>query len=192
MNNRIATLFTGNQEDLLFVMNNTHIALHSDIFEILSTFCEQNRLIISKYIEHLIRDRPLAFFNTTDETLPRLDRNGVLIPSPKGNAEWRIHLSLKYLSYSEMLFSSLLLVSSPTPFINNCSRKNNGVGTSRSDHINGGYITGVVGPRLNYFDLMDGKFMIVTERSQVYFEEDSIEKIFSKFQANQFVRTCCT
>jgi hypothetical protein len=117
-------------------------------------------------VERLIQKRPLAFLTAQDSTLLR---DGVYI----GNAqrEWdrngteeqhlNLHLTLHdYLSYDEILLSSLIGVSGPSHFINNGNRYNSGVPGAPGSYEERGIIIGLVGPRFERPGRMDSTYML--------------------------------
>ena len=178
VDNRISIIYSDRPKDLVSAMEETHVSMHVDVYELLRKYCSATGKNLNNYIKRLISDRPLAFLGSIDKTLLRIDDKGEVIEGPTDNHGWRVHKQPEYLSYMEMLFASLLQVSSPTAFINDCNRYNNGMGTSREDHINNGYTTAVVGPRFEHYDLMESIFMLVTPESHPGFFQNPIAKLF--------------
>ncbi|KAF2771891.1 hypothetical protein EJ03DRAFT_357016 [Teratosphaeria nubilosa] len=123
----------------------------------------------SDLVARLIKMRPRHFTNVTDYTVLR---NGV--KGPLRNEWLRVgtqqeahtkHIFLSdYLSYDEMLLSSLLAVSGPTHFLNSGSRSNNAHPDPSKPHQPRGIIVGLVGPRLHQLGHMDHAILCPTPR----------------------------
>jgi hypothetical protein len=108
-----------------------------------------------------IEKRPLAFLTRSDWTLLR---NGLGVPSAP--SEWDRNgteqqdqndvLTLdEYLSYDEIMLSSLIAVAGPTYFINNGNRYNQGIPAPDDTFEERGIIIGLVGARFERQDRMD-------------------------------------
>jgi hypothetical protein len=117
-------------------------------------------------VERLIKKRPLAFLGAQDSTLLR---NGLHIGSAQrewdrnGTAEQHLnrHLTLQdYLSYDEILLSSLMGVSGPSHFINDGNRYNRGIPSAPGSYEERGIIIGLVGPRFERPGRMDSTYML--------------------------------
>ncbi|KAI1426395.1 hypothetical protein F5Y12DRAFT_279470 [Xylaria sp. FL1777] len=164
---------------------NTRIVVHSRFPQLVQQFLEHKKLHGStpeKAIYHdrwtwqqqvarLIEKRSLAFIGGTDFTVLR---SGEHIGS--AYMEWdRVgteeegqnrHLFLKdYLSYDEIMLSSLIGVSGPSFFINDGRRTNVGNPGKAGDFEPRGVIVGLVGPRFERKDRMDSAFVLKDSRN---------------------------
>ena len=176
--NRIVSVYAESPKELVHAMQETHVVMDRDVLLMIQQYCSTRSISVKQYIERLIRDRPLVFMGKADSTTARFDENGQIIASPNG-AEWRSHQKDEhYLRYSEMLFSSLLQVSSPTRFINIGDRNNRGILDKTGKFIDRGQIVAVVGPRFEIPDLMDSQFMHLLPKLTIETPyEGSIERI---------------
>lgn len=68
-----------------------------------------------------------------------------------------------FISYDEMELSAFVGCSVQTHFINTGGRKNKGELNKKEKHVYSGYYIGMVGPRFERPDLMDWKYIIITE-----------------------------
>ena len=111
---------------------------------------------IKAFYKRLVEKRPLVSFDKTDDTLLRdgtkLEGIGC---SGKHNPE-------EYTLYSEAEFASMLQVFGPTQFINDGERNNRGIATVWVDspHKDLGYISGLVGMRLEIADGMESMHVV--------------------------------
>ncbi|KAF2436335.1 hypothetical protein EJ08DRAFT_728871 [Tothia fuscella] len=113
----------------------------------------------------LIEKRPLAFVGASDSTVLRngqslrdsreWDRNGT---SQQDRNE--VLTLKKYLSYDEIMLSSLIAVSGPTYFINKGDRYNGAELARKGTFEERGIIVGVVGARFERRDKMDSLFVL--------------------------------
>jgi hypothetical protein len=115
----------------------------------------------------LIEKRPFVFMGPTDYTVLRdghttipdatlqWDRNGTAAQSHNSH----LHLP-SYLSYDEIMLSSLLGVSSPSHFLNRGHRTNRGRPAAPATHEPRGIIVGLVGPRFERPDRMDATLIL--------------------------------
>jgi hypothetical protein len=114
------------------------------------------------FIQRCLVKRPVVFFMGHDHfVLPdgRDGAGGFESLSEKPEDKLSLH---KFISYDEMLFSSLLSVSVPTHFINNGARNNCGrAARSPSDHVPIGYYVGSVGSRFERAGVMEYALMVV-------------------------------
>uniref|UniRef100_A0A6B2L2Z7 Uncharacterized protein n=1 Tax=Arcella intermedia TaxID=1963864 RepID=A0A6B2L2Z7_9EUKA len=176
--NRIKTL--GNsvlkKTEILSHAMNTRIVYHGALNYLIDKFIEHKlefgspveRAVFqgmtrSKYINRLIRNRPLVFYTPMDVSILRNSNE------PPGS-DWRLigtnHegaiLMRDYLSYDEIQLSTLLGVSSPTYFINNGNRNNKGVPSEPGTFEEYGIYLGLTGARFEHFDLMESQHVLVT------------------------------
>lgn len=141
-------------------------------------------------VARLLAKRPLVFMGSTDYTLLRngsqvrkpalqWDRNGT--ESEHLNPDLRL---IDYLSYDEIMLSSLLGVSGPSYFINSGGRYNGGVPEPQGSFENRGIIIGLVGARFERRDRMDSVFMLPAvgnpkqhpELTKMFFEFFGVER----------------
>ena len=129
-----------------------------------------NGMSFEGFIERLLKKRPLTFYKPEDKTLLRGNPRGQVLNNMHsqwldvGSVRERAPLVLKeYLSYEEMEVSALLCVSVPTFFINDGDRKHKGKFTFE-DHEEEGILIGAVGARFAVPNLMEGKYMLMSNR----------------------------
>ncbi|CZT20118.1 uncharacterized protein RCC_05975 [Ramularia collo-cygni] len=141
-------------------------------------------------VTRLLAKRPLMFMGSTDHTMlrngthPRFpaqqwDRNGT--DSEHLNPGLRLE---EYLSYDEIMLSSLIGVSGPSHFINSGSRYNGGVLDPVGTFEERGIIIGLVGARFERGDRMDSVFMLPAvesprqhpELTRLFFEFFGVER----------------
>lgn len=111
-------------------------------------------------VSRLIEKRPLVFMGARDRTVLR---NGAVLRDPtewdrNGTDEQHLnkHLSLiEYLSYDEIMLSSLIGVSGQSYFINDGNRYNKGQPGQPGTFQPRGIIVGLVGARFERADQMD-------------------------------------
>ncbi|KAI0197589.1 hypothetical protein F4808DRAFT_452497 [Astrocystis sublimbata] len=137
-------------------------------------------------IARLVAKRALAFLGSGDYTVLR---DGAEIGVAR--QEWdRVgtdderklnrHLFLKdYLSYDEIMLSSLLGVSGPSFFINDGRRENMGHVARQGDFEDRGVIVGLVGARFERRDRMDAVFMLRGEREPR--QDPELTELFCEF-----------
>lgn len=107
------------------------------------------------------------------------DRNGT--DSEHLNPDLRLE---EYLSYDEIMLSSLLGVSGPSHFINSGGRYNHGVPGIEGEYEKRGIIMGLVGARFERVDRMDSVFMLPAvgrpkqhpELTRLFFEFFGVER----------------
>ena len=153
----------------------THILVHPRYPALLESFLTYKRAHGSQYEKELyatmtwkqlaarfIHCRPLTFMGSFDATLMR---DGTVLDD-KAFQEWdrngtelqhlNSHLTLKeYLSYDEIMLSSLLGVSGPSFFINTGSRRNCAKPAREGSYQSHGVIVGLVGSRFERKHRMD-------------------------------------
>jgi len=153
----------------------THILIHSRYPTLLTAFLAHKRasgsiherslyadLSWQHLVARFINARPYIFMNSSDFTLLR---DGTTL-SLNANQEWdrngtasqhlNSHLTLEnYLSYDEIMLSSLLGVSGPSYFINNGSRRNRARTAPQGSYEPRGIIVGLVGARFERENRMD-------------------------------------
>ena len=144
--------------------DSVRIILHKDTLEIITAYSNNSA---KGFIKRAITKRPYSFYHVTDKTVLRISSDGAIIPGPTNHQEWLANQNVhgEYLTYKEMLLSSLLMISSFTRFINDGRRKNRGLPGNHGSFHPRGVIVGVVGPRFVYLDQMDTKFMFVHANS---------------------------
>jgi hypothetical protein len=161
----------------------TRIIVHHGFPKLVDQFLEYKRVHGSKYekslysrmktweeeVSRLIAKRPLAFLNGNDLTILR---DGTTIQDGRG--EWDRNgtaaqeknkfLTLEeYLSYDEIMLSSLIGVSGSSYFINDGNRYNNGVPGEAGTFQERGIIVGLVGARFERPDRMDSIFVLPSD-----------------------------
>ena len=108
------------------------------------------------FVDRCLKKRPLVFVGRGDCAVLKNEQSFQGGFETIGTNRERDPITLKNLmSYDEMLFSALVMVSTPTLFINNGNRYNCGnLGENDSFEKEGVYI-GCVGPRLEKPDFME-------------------------------------
>ena len=177
----------------------THIVVHPRFPKLVSAFLDYKRIHGSEYerrlyatmtweqlIARLFHKRPLTFMGPRDNTVLR---NGTMLDS-NAFEEWdcngtdRQHLNKTltledYLSYDEIMLSSLAGVSGPSFFINDGSRGNCAVPGRPGTFEPRGIIVGLVGPRFERIDRMDSVH-ILTPAAKSH-QAPAISNLFQDF-----------
>jgi len=184
----------------------TRIVIHPRFPDLVSAFLQHKRLKGSEYekaiygtadtftwrdqVARLIEKRPLVFMGKSDETVLRngerifyaqkeWDNNGTSLQ------HMNKHLTLAdYLSYDEIMLSSLLGVSGPSYFVNNGARFNCGKPGVAGTFQPRGIIIGLVGARFERKDRMDCVFVLPPttqpkqhpELTQLFFDFFGVQK----------------
>ncbi|KAH8888966.1 hypothetical protein GQ53DRAFT_690696 [Thozetella sp. PMI_491] len=118
-----------------------------------------------RQVARLVAKRPLVFMTGADLTVLRDGRNignAVVEWDRVGTKNEPLNKYLKfsdYLSYDEIMLSSLLGVSSPSYFINDGDRYNEGRPGKPGEFERRGVIIGLVGARFERRDRMDSNYM---------------------------------
>jgi len=116
------------------------------------------------FVDRCLKKRPLVFVGGKDYAVLKNKQNFLGGFETIGTNIERDPLLLKNLmSYDEMLFSALVMVSSPTLFFNNGNRNNRGKMSESNDFEREGVYIGCVGPRLEKPGYMEWKHMVITE-----------------------------
>jgi hypothetical protein len=161
----------------------TRIIVHSKFPKLVNQFLDHKRAYGSKYekalysqivtwkdeVSRLITKRPLTFMNGNDFTVLRdgtriddgtaeWDRNGTA--AQEKNESLRLE---EYLSYDEIMLSSLIGVSGFSYFINDGNRYNRGIPGQPGTFQERGVIIGLVGARFERRDRMDSIFVLPSE-----------------------------
>lgn len=153
----------------------THIVAHAGFSDLLTSFLKYKRQhgstheqrlyatmtwqqLISRFFTH----RPLTFMGSSDYTMLRsgivMDQYAFLEWDRNGTEEQHLNTRLTldaYLSYDEMMLSSLIGVSGPSFFINDGSRGNSARPGKAGAFEQRGIIVGLVGARFERDDRMD-------------------------------------
>lgn len=158
---RLAKSYSCRDEELVAAAEGTRVIFHGDLDKLFNDYLKEKRNLYpsnEEFVQHLLEHRPYTFYSNSDKTLQHsfegLRDNMTQITLGRRHDSGNIN-------YDEVLFSSLLLVSSPTKFYNDCNRYNEGKTDNAIPHHEKGIIIGVVGPRFEKENLMDYKFMIV-------------------------------
>ena len=176
----------------------TRIIVHHEFPKLVDQFLALKRAHGSKYekslysristwedeVSRLITKRPLTFMNGNDFTILR---DGTTISD--GTNEWdrngttaqdkNEYLSLEeYLSYDEIMLSSLIGVSGSSYFINDGNRYNCAVPGNPGTFQERGIIVGLVGARFEREDKMDSLFVFGSESQ---FQDPRVTTLFEGF-----------
>lgn len=161
----------------------THIIVHSKFPQLVENFLIHKRTHGSKYekglytetwtwrdeVARLINKRPLTFMGSEDLTVLR---DGTYLNDAR--REWDCcgtsvqnqnkYLTLQeYLSYDEIMLSSLIGVSGYSYFINNGNRGNSGILGKPGTFEDRGVIIGLVGARFERRNRMDSNYILPSE-----------------------------
>lgn len=113
-------------------------------------------------LSRLLKKRPLAFLNPTDQFLLKTGQRGFGAFELIGKNYEREPLKLEsLLSYDEMAISALIGVSSPTCFINRGHRDNGGEKSLREDYEKTGFYIALVGARFERPGLMEHSHIVI-------------------------------
>ena len=121
-------------------------------------------LTTHELIQRLITKRPLAFYSSIDSHLLQNEHfdQGMQFMNIGTDKEQKPYTLKNYMSYDEIMLSSLMSISTPTYFINNGSRHNSGKPTPINEHEISGIYIAQIGARFEKPTLMDGKFCIIS------------------------------
>ena len=179
--------------------SSTHIVVHSRFPKLASAFLDYKRAHGSEYerqlyatttweqlVARLFLKRPLTFMGPRDNTLLRdgimLDSNAFEEWDRNGTHEQHLNKTLTlehYLSYDEMMLSSLMGVSGPSFFINDGRRGNCAVPGKPGTFEPRGIIIGLVGSRFERADRMDSVHILApVEKPR---QDPAISKLIQDF-----------
>lgn len=120
-------------------------------------------------VDRLLTERPLVFFKAHDEYVLRSGDTGSGGAGPEGGfalvgtADEQPPLLLaRTLSYDELALSALLSLSTPTLFVNDGERGNQGRPGAPGSFERAGVYTGCVGPRFEQCEQMEWRHCIVS------------------------------
>ena len=177
----------------------THIIAHPRFPNLASAFLDHKRTHGSEYerslyapmiwkqlVARLFHKRPLTFMGPRDNTLLRdgtvLDRNAREEWDRNGTDQQHLnktHTLEHYLSYDEMMLSSLLGVSGPSFFINDGSRGNCARPGKPDMFEPRGIIVGLVGTRFERLDRMDSVHILAPVEKP--HQDPAISKLIQDF-----------
>jgi hypothetical protein len=117
-----------------------------------------------QFIDRLLQKRPLTFMNKADTTLTRAPLNYYESAQEQWFRVGTDHevapfLLQDYLSYDEMELSAFLNVATPTHFINDGNRKNNGVYGANGTYQRDGIYIAAVGARFEVPGKMERRYL---------------------------------
>lgn len=134
---------------------------------------------VNAFIDRLLKQRPLTFFTSADQTRLRVTPPGTRVPlgmardwnlvgqvDARGNS---IEANIKmtdYLTYEEMELSALINVSTPTHFINSGDRMNMGKYGPPTQYPMQGVFIAAVGPRFEVPGRMEFRHMALLSSQQ--------------------------
>jgi hypothetical protein len=176
----------------------TRIIVHHEFPKLVARFLDYKRAYGSRYekslysriktweeeVSRLITKRPLTFMGCSDLTILRdgtaimdgtdeWDRNGT------DAQETNRYLTLEeYLSYDEIMLSSLIGVSGASYFINDGNRYNSGVAGKPGTFQERGIIVGLVGARFERRDRMDSIFILASKSKH---QDPRVTTLFESF-----------
>jgi hypothetical protein len=178
--------------------SSTHIIVHHKFPSLVTQFLQHKRAHGSEFekalytenftwkdeVSRLITKRPLTFMGASDFTMLRdgttiddaqgqWDRNGT--PAQGQNQDLTL---AEYLSYDEIMLSSLIGVSGPSFFINDGNRYNRGIPGRPGTFEERGVIVGLVGARFEREERMDS-VLILPETTR--HQDQRVTAIFEQF-----------
>jgi hypothetical protein len=114
--------------------------------------------------QRLIIKRPIAFYSKADTHLLRDETygQGTQFETIGHDNEKEPYTLKNYMSYDEMMISSLISISTPTYFINKGDRYNSGQAIPANQHELSGIYIAQVGARFEKYNLMDSEYCIVS------------------------------
>jgi hypothetical protein len=176
----------------------TRIIVHHKLPKLVDQFLQHKRSYGSEYeqaiytehftwrdeVSRLIEKRPLTFMGSGDLTMLRdgttigdataeWDRNGTSL-----QGENKYLTLAEYLSYDEIMLSSLIGVSGYSHFINDGNRYNRGIRGRVGTFEDRGVIAGLVGARFERDDRMDSVFILPDEPKH---QDPRLTAIFESF-----------
>lgn len=172
-------------------INETEMLIPEDVKELAADFLKwkwvhgtpieravYKNMSVETFLHRLLTKRPLVFFTDNDAYLAE----GKDKPVPYGKDDFdaigtiqELNLSLTdYLSYDEMQISAFLGFATPTFFINEGDRNNNGVNGKKGTFIENGVYSGLVGARFERPGKMEDEHMIVRAPSPRNARKDEI------------------
>eukprot|EP01083_Nonionella_stella_P223931 797520_1 len=127
-------------------------------------------MTLIEFFDRISTKRAVVFYQKYDSYMLRNGRKGASnweaigteFESIDDNNDGTTPLLSDYLSYDELLISSLCGISSPTHFINDGSRRNCGRVRKNSIYPIQGIYMGLVGARFEKNDVMEYSLMVVT------------------------------
>ncbi len=180
------------KEDIAEQAKAVHVLIHPQTRALFEDYLEYKRMYgsaqekalyqdmhVDGLIRRLMTKRPLAFLTSRDSYLLRDGKTqGAGGFEAIGTPNEKAPLVLEeYISYEEMQLSALLSVSTPTYFINDGNRYNEGRPQEVSTFQEQGLIVGMVGARFEKPGFMEWQHMVIT-REQSY---NPLNEIWSKF-----------
>ncbi|KAK8404163.1 hypothetical protein O3P69_000317 [Scylla paramamosain] len=167
-----------NPRDLETHINSAYPLLHHRCLPLLAAFLHfktkhgtrvekavYERMSLLDLVDRLLLKRPVTFLGRDDQYLLRDGKRGKGGFEKIGSDHEAAPLCLRdYLSYDEMKLSALLSVSSASFFVNDGSRKNQGVPGARGSFQDSGVIVGMVGARLKKVGYMEWQDCVVTPK----------------------------
>ncbi len=122
-------------------------------------------LDVSDFIDRVLKKRPVVFIDGCDDYFLRNKAEGIGGFEKIGTEEEEPPLILKdYISYDEMPISAMVSLSSPTHFINNGSKDNQGIKGEEGSYEKKGIYVGMVGARFEKPGYMEWRHMIVSPK----------------------------
>ena len=118
-----------------------------------------------KFVDRCLKNRPLAFFKSNDDCILKCGTEKRHMFTQIGTNQEKRPFALKNLiSYEEMAFSSFIMVSTPTLFINSGGRYNSAVPSRNNDFEREGVYIACVGARLTKPGFNEWRHMVVTQQ----------------------------
>ncbi len=134
-----------------------------------------DKITIDEFINRLLLKRPFTFMGAVDHYLLHNKQTGYGGFDNIGTVNEKAPLVLAdYLSYDEMQLSALLLVATPSYFINNGNKKNKGVPGKEGTFQEFGIMIGMVGTRCEVSGCNEYAHMLVTQ------DQNTIENGYGK------------
>jgi hypothetical protein len=181
-NNRISKIMNGSDDEtrmIAWMIMNVRPLLHHHVWELMDSFLYFKRFngteiektfysntcdTVQKLIIRLIKKRPVVFFTSNDILYTREGKQSTAPFINIGTPDEKYPLVLEeYISYDEILLSSLVSVCVPTVFINDGNMNNNAEkATDPHTYTPFGMLVGMVGARFEKPNFMEWKHCIIT------------------------------
>ena len=116
------------------------------------------------FVIKLLTNRPVAFLNSFDQFLLSNGYDGVyLLDKDQNHSSQPLFNEIPLNTYEQLIFSPFISMSTPTYFINNGSRDNQGRIDLESPHESEGIYVGAVGCRFEREGEMEWRYILVTK-----------------------------
>jgi len=179
LTNKLSSLSTNLQNKIPHWIQETYPIADSSVFKLIEKFIRLKQtdgtqieqdfykgFQVEDMVNRLLQKRPLVFIGSRDQYLllnGKQGGDGRLQFDQIGTHKEEFPFTLEHLiSYDEMRLAALLGIATATPFINQGGRRNHGIPTPSSQHIEEGIYTGLVGARFERPERMEYSHILIT------------------------------